>query len=80
MGLITSPEKSTATLLTPQPIMRTPTDLDGTTVPLEKQPRILGVTHDTMYTFAVPLPCTLDATHNFRPMGRLGHGRGLPQP
>jgi len=26
--------------------------INGTTVPLEKQPRILGVTRDTMYIFA----------------------------
>jgi len=25
--------------------------INGTIVPLEKQPKILGVTHDTMYTF-----------------------------
>jgi len=53
--LIVSPEKSTVTLFTPQPNQSREHPqilINGTFVPLEKQPRILGVTHDTMYTFA----------------------------
>ena len=49
------PEKSTVTLFTAQPNQSREHSqilINGTTVPLEKQPRILGVTHDTMYTFA----------------------------
>jgi len=52
--LIVSPEKSTVTLFSPQPNQaheHPPVTINGTIVPLEKQPRILGVIHDTMYTF-----------------------------
>jgi len=52
--LIVSPEESTVTLFTPQPNQSREHPqilISGTVVPLEKQPRILGVTHDTMYTF-----------------------------
>jgi len=53
--LIVSPEKSTVTLFPPQSNQSREHPqilISGTTVSLEKQPRILGVTHDTMYTFA----------------------------
>ena len=53
--LIVLPKKSTVTLFTPQPNQSQEHPqilINGTIVPLEKQPRILGVTHDTTFTFA----------------------------
>jgi len=53
--LIVSPVKSTVIVFTPQPNQsreHLQILMNGTTVFLKKQPRILGVTHDTMYTFA----------------------------
>ena len=53
-GLIVSPEKSSVTLFTPdthQARMRPDIKLGGVDVPLERNPKLLGVVHDTMYTF-----------------------------
>jgi len=52
--LVVSSEKSAVTLFTPQlneAREHLQMSINGTIVPLEKQPKILGVTHDTMYTF-----------------------------
>ena len=50
-NLVVSPEKSTVTLFTSQPNQarkHPQISINGTIVPLEKQPKILGVTHDAM--------------------------------
>jgi len=52
--LVVSSEKSSVTMFTPQPNQareHPQISINGTIIPLEKQPKILGVTHDTMYTF-----------------------------
>ncbi len=54
-GLPVSLEKSTVTLITPQSAQATvwpQAKMYGKTVPLERHPKILGVTYDTMYTFS----------------------------
>ena len=53
--LIVSPEKSSVTLFTPwtrQAMMKPEVHLSGKDVPLERHPKLLGVVHDTMYTFS----------------------------
>jgi hypothetical protein len=53
-ALALSPEKSTVTLFTPQSSqakVHPQISMGGTLVPLEQRPKVLGVTHDTMYTF-----------------------------
>ena len=52
--LVVSSEKSSVNLFTPQLNQareHPQISINGTIVPLEKQPKTLGVTHDTMYTF-----------------------------
>lgn len=54
-GLIVSPEKSSVTLFTSatkEANVHPPVTIDGKPVPLLKRPKVLGVIHDTMYTFA----------------------------
>jgi hypothetical protein len=54
-GLLVSAEKSTVTLFTPwSKEAKTHPEImvNGNQVPLERKPKILGVTHDTMYTFS----------------------------
>jgi len=56
-GISSSHLRNPVTLFSPQPNQaheHPPVTINGTVVPLEKQPRILGVIHDTMYTFTPP--------------------------
>ena len=53
--LIVSPEKSTVTLFTPdtkEHKLHPNVMINNILVPLEHHPKLLGVTHDTMYTFS----------------------------
>ena len=53
--LVVSPEKSTVTLFTPDTKefkIHPKIMMDDVLVPLEHYPKLLGVTHDTMYTFS----------------------------
>ena len=54
-NLLVSAEKSTVTLFTPQTAqasLHPAVFVNGTQLPLNKTPKILGVVHDTMYTFS----------------------------
>ena len=62
-SLILSPEKSTVTLFTPdshEAKTRPPVKIKELKVPLEKHPKILGVTFDTMHSFSQHAKLTVE--------------------